>query len=580
MIVSTISSIDKKISKSGFLILYFSVIVLWLLAFSFQGMNMTDEGWVLSGYQQIFNDPDSVEYLFLYYLSIFVGGVWNFFFGSLGIFSFRLLGIVLTCIMAGVAYKLLIKFIGRWQIFLGVILILLVFVPPIRYYHNLLSCLLSLICAYFLYLGLTRCKSKYFFLAGLVYGINIFTRLPNVAMILYWICLIPFVYYKSARRIWRLIVASLCGIIVGIGCILLLMLVLGHLEIFVSAINDIVIAGNDPESTHNLHSMLLTYVGNYLNLAKLSLFLFFFPGLCAIIYRRRSNQPDRLLNILLLVLLVFSGIWVYIWGFSLECLAALLTVTLVASIIYFRNDSYLVYICLLGLISYHAQCIGGDQGFANMNVWCMWLSVPLSVGMMDKLVNRIFSNSNVKEMLTALFVVFVLVYCFRGLKAIMLHDTFYEHSPRWTMLYKPDAKLATTLISKDNKLKLDSALVEVRKYVKAGDYLLCLERLPMMNYLTETKPYLGNPWVWTYTPKSLAISIKKAEKRNKGLPVIIEEKGAYMQYDPQWNNPNGNNTYIHNNARIAQYISFINRHNYQKVWENGNFVILLPMNKK
>ena len=53
----------------------FFCILLYGLLVGFQGFDLCDEGWTMTAYQQIFICPQSVEYNFLYYVTLLVGGL-------------------------------------------------------------------------------------------------------------------------------------------------------------------------------------------------------------------------------------------------------------------------------------------------------------------------------------------------------------------------------------------------------------------------------------------------------------------------------------------------------------------------
>ena len=59
-----------RMPERTFIIISMTAIALFHIILGVQGFDMCDEGWVLSGFQQIFNDPKSIQYLFLYYLSL------------------------------------------------------------------------------------------------------------------------------------------------------------------------------------------------------------------------------------------------------------------------------------------------------------------------------------------------------------------------------------------------------------------------------------------------------------------------------------------------------------------------------
>ena len=71
------------------------VIMLLLAAYTLlraaQGLNLSDDGFVLTAYAEVFAAPGSVAYMFLYYWTVVAGGAWNAVAGGLGIYGFRLL---------------------------------------------------------------------------------------------------------------------------------------------------------------------------------------------------------------------------------------------------------------------------------------------------------------------------------------------------------------------------------------------------------------------------------------------------------------------------------------------------------
>ena len=52
------------------------IILVYCLLLSIQGFDFTDEGYVLVGYQNFFDDHLNDRHLNGYYLTAFVGGIW------------------------------------------------------------------------------------------------------------------------------------------------------------------------------------------------------------------------------------------------------------------------------------------------------------------------------------------------------------------------------------------------------------------------------------------------------------------------------------------------------------------------
>ena len=103
-----------------------------------------------------------------------------------------------------------------------------------------------------------------------------------------------------------------------------------------------------------------------------------------------------------------------------------------------------------------------------------------------------------------------------------------------------------------------------------------------MHFLTRTRPYLYNPWVWTYDPSNMERKFREAEAEHKELPVVVRDKSMlpkWYEYYPDWNNENAEESYTHKNRKIILINRFLTRNGYKVVWENDVFQILLPPQK-
>lgn len=583
MIINFLQHIDHKIGSRTFLAIYLGIVALWSFSLSFQGLAMDEDGYLMSAFQQVFNDPSSAEGLFPYYLHLIIGGVWNLLFGSLGLYSSRLLSIILLLAIAYTIYLFFIRLTDRWYILLGVVILLHCSGDGIHAFnYNPLSVLFTLICCYHLFLGLIGGKSWHFILAGFMLGINVLVRLPNIALGLLVFAFIPYAFYNRCGIVWRKILLSFTGFVAGLVSVFLLMLALGHVGTFAKAMEYLVLLVSDPESTHGTGRMLTTYVLGYWNVLIQCVLIFAFPVVSILLSRWRAYKEDHeLLMFVMLTVMPFCVILSTGKMNHIYSLIGVIMVSLMAAMVMFRERKDIVYASLIVLLATNLQYLGSDFGFRSFTE-VSWLSFPLALGLLPKEIGCLVRQKEIRITVGAFLTAFFVAYVVNGAKRQLLHFLFYEDSPRWTMLYKPDAPLATTLVSRENKEILDSSLVELRKYVKKDDYLFAYENLPMMNYLTETRPYVYNPWTWMLAPADLKRHIERAERERRYLPVIMISKGMmskYTQYDPRWNDAHAQcepGDFTHSNRRVALYHDFIRRHHYRKVWESGSFVIMLP----
>lgn len=137
-------------SKKVFTAISLVFIFCYNLIVGFQGFDMCDEGWVTTGYQQIFSDPMSVKYLFLYYNTQLMGGLANVLCGGIGILGFRTMTALTITLIAFFTFKLLDGMVNKWAILLGMFLSMLCCDFGILvFHHNYATALFGIFDAFF-----------------------------------------------------------------------------------------------------------------------------------------------------------------------------------------------------------------------------------------------------------------------------------------------------------------------------------------------------------------------------------------------------------------------------------------------
>lgn len=255
----------SRFSDRHYALLIILTSIAYHVAIGIQGFDMADEGWSLTGFQQIFHDPESVEYLFLYYLTNIFGGLWNAIFGWGGIFSFRILTALVLALTAYVTWRMLSPYFNRWSIFLGIMASYLsCYYGMMVFYHNYLTALLSICAAAALLKALTGNNIRWMAACGFILGCNIFVRIPNITLTALMLLLIPYYIYNRNKQLTiKLFSAGFFGILSGIICVLVMILILGHNNIFANAITSGFSAASGGDSTHNIAEMTKTYISVY-----------------------------------------------------------------------------------------------------------------------------------------------------------------------------------------------------------------------------------------------------------------------------------------------------------------------------
>jgi hypothetical protein len=514
-----------------------TLVFLWCALWGLQGVDMSDEGWLLSAYQQAYRHPESVESVFLYYNAVAVGGLWNLIFGWMGMYGFRLLYALNTALLAATTCQILKPHVSRRIIYLGITLVLLAQnFGCIVFHHNQFTPLL-------LSISILLCLRKRYVLGGMVFGINYFTRLPNVTLSA---LLILFLIHAFRHKTLKPLGQTLAGILAGCISVLAYMAAAGHLHTFLNSVSSLGDAAQVSDSTHNLSYMLGIYLTDWLHV---------------------------LLQMILPVWPLYDFV-TYLYAIS--------TLALIYTLYQHRHEEAKTLLPLAALIILYAQPLGSDFGIGNMGVFSLWLAVPLSCGIIWEKISAIKPKGIPGPLLPLLIFAIPLGYYTYtqtwGLLSCCMSDT----GGRWNMTHRIHHPLATTFTTRANMLAADSLLAVLPRYVQPDDYLLCYQNTPMLHYYTHTRPYLYNPWLFTYDSGNFQKCIERAGRENPTPPVVIRDKGGYAtwrEYNPDWNNDHATDSYLHTNRKITLLNTFLRKHHYRIVWENATFQILVPPGK-
>lgn len=560
-----------------FLAVYLFSVALFYTLLGIQGFDMCDEGWVLSGFQQMFNDPESVQYLFLYYLSEYIGGLWYQLWNGCGIFGFRLLAMLVITVAAYLVYRMMSGFMPSWCIMAGMLwAFLCADYGMMVFYHNYLTAMLAVGASYALFIALSKGRPLLMALSGFIVGVNVFARLPNLSLVLLALAIVP--YYRNnrdGRMALRMLLYAVAGFVAGIASMLTIMVVSGHLGVFVQAVGDGFSAVGDEKSTHNMADMFMTYVRNYKQVLTDMGLTVAFPAAIFLLRERAGRYAGWALYIavgLVYALLVKGS------SSNTFVLYAVSTAVCVWVMACKGFAMEMKYLSLIILVNMYALPLGSDFGIGNMGEYCVYMSGPFAVGVLYRQYAALPHGGRLRRLLLLCGVVLALFVLKRGVGNIA-GQCYFDQGWRWEKTCLIDSPLATTYTTARNCRMLDPMLHELSRYVKKDDYLLCFQNIATVNYLTCTRPYLYNPWVWTYDPDNMKRKFDRAEAERKELPVIVRDKSMlsrwYEPYD-DWNNDMAQDSYVHKNAKIRLINSFIGRHGYKVVWENDVFQILVP----
>ena len=554
--MENISEINKYTKEYKTLTLFTVVAVIIEGYLTVQGVSMYDETWVMSAYYWIFRDPEACQYQMLYYNTLLIGGLWEKLFGQYGYLAFRIGGAIINILSCYAIYWVLKPHVKQRILILTLYLFLISFgYGVVVIHHNWITALTTVLAVGFIDRALRNRNYLYFFIAGSILGINIFTRLPNIALCGMVTVLIPYSLFTYRRtrdktftihHIFRILIVGVMGYMVGLFFELFLLSVLGHRELFFENLSvSFNIAGSIDNSHSALH-MLHSYISNYWGIFKCICMLPILP------------------------VLWWCGQLIYV-------IYAFFTVTLLYALYSKRNKERKFYIFFMALLIAYLQPLGSDNGVCNMGDNSDYLAIALTISVICESCSSLLKRK--EYWIPGFFIISLLSYCVKMTYSIA-HTCDFDDGLRWDKTFKINSPLATTYTTEEKATTINTLLEAIKPYVKKGDYLIAFDNPPGINYLTETRPWLGTSWLLCYDYATLEKELCKNEKR-KSLPIIVTSKGTptdFMAYFKDWDNENtSEKVYYLVPQKIKLRHEFIKKHNYIVAWQNKHFIIYIPL---
>ena len=453
-------------------------VVLVQLALAFQGLDVCDDGFAATFYQQFFNDPDSVEYNFVYWLSGLIGGIWYNLFPGGGVLWLRILAILVNTSTFYLTYQLLRSYIRQDFLLLGLVMTL--FINDFGYllfYNNHITAFLAVLSMLFLHRGLIQENNKYLFFSGLVIGVNVFSRLPNLSQ-LALILVFPIWYgLKDGgfKAMIKPIISIKLGFFSAFILVYLILLASGQLEIMKRAILSLLDIGSTDSSSHNVSDLLKIYIKNYLKIGAYTVVAFFGLLIAFKIRNKISSGWLKFLSVLLVIIL--SVFWfrnTYIFGFYALGYIGVFNGK------WSTNQKEVHLLCFMALLMQFLLPFGSGGGVTSIGYAALWLSLPLFFLSLQRwsggntLLNRIPRlRLTVNETFNGKLFVLVFFVSFAVLKVYTWSQlSYFDPGSRFEKVWSIDSYYAKGVYTtKERAQILNELLIELPDYIKPNDYL-------------------------------------------------------------------------------------------------------------
>ena len=524
-------------------LLLLSMVFFYHVLIGFQGLEMTDEGWLLTGYQQIFSHPGSVESMFYTYNTLLLGGVWNLLFGEIGIVGFRVLAAIVLTGIAAVVYGICRNSINRWVVYFSLLAVMIGRTYLMVLHYNYTSALVVLFIIFVMQKAIERDSLLLVCSAGILTGVGVFFRFPNISFIgIILVLIIHYTYNKDIKRTLSFLIVAITGFIVGIGLNIALIYALGHQEPMQNMLTIVSALSTAEDSSHSLPHLLNTYFNQYRE-------IFCLMGQMVLVaialwltgkYEKIRWLKLTIVSIILLLSAVYLLVWykinytlgfLYIFGSFAFCYFVYF-LSFVQRELFDRQMTYLVAYSTLILL---LMPLGSDVGIHNVGAFCLYLPIPVAIGVLDKY----FATLGRYQLKYYRRYVFLIGLCVVAASLASMSRNCYRDkgyfrshmSEKLTFSVVP-----STYTSADKVQKVDAVLQAIQPLLTKETELLSYPSAPMLNYLTNTKPYLNGAWIGIMNYSVYAAEFKKAEA-TKERPIVVLIKSPKVEWyepNPEW----------------------------------------------
>lgn len=580
-----------KLFQKQPVIFSFLLILTWQFLLLFQGVDLADTGFHLSAFTFFFEDPYSIQYSMSFWLSGLTGHFWMEIWPSGGLFWARIGWVFVISLSLMIYFTLLKPELGvqKTLVGLGITTIFILQGGPECLNYDMFSILGYGLTVLLLYKGL--CCNKYFhlFLSGLILGITVFFKLTNLSGLLLFLLLPISSYYKKEKFI-KLVKNSaifISGFIIGLSFILLLIKTTGQLDLFLDNLAFISNMTKDGTASHGFIPLLKSYLSGYLNAGVLFLgaatAIWFCGRFLTGLFKHPSNKYTWALYIIIagvcvVLMLIFERVF---WSKIRYFFIGLMVFAAIYNSLD-KSSSYKTKLLLLtGLLLLLIAPLGSDSGLEK-SVFGMWILGPVVLTNLD--INRYFRKTNIffSKLQVKLLQKSLAIIVFTASVLLAWQNTYFDTGSRLQKSHSIDhPKMKYVFTSKERANSINELIKEGFIKIKDEEYLLSFIEMPMLNYLSNKKPYLSTSWPKLYyNPKAFEMKLDEALKRRNKLPAIIRQKQNTML--DVWPLKQANPIYLNYPKGLSKWPEhgkllnlFIKKYKYKVIWENEMFQVLV-----
>lgn len=515
-------NIDRKAFLFYILVVFYT---LWAIPYLNKGIDVTDVGYYVTKYRYIFDESVNVRSGFILFTEI-IGGFLYQISGEYKLLVLNIAGWLCYLITGIVVYNLLKR--KKEDIFtLSIITLSMMFSCSwIRTFnYNALSMVLFVIIIVFLLKGIERDKPIYFFIGGILLGLNVFVRFPNglqaiEGLVLIWAYGIRNSEWKKSFN--RFFVFAGGGIVGGTIALAIATYVLG-INGVVDSFIEVFSETSSSSSGHGITNMIRrVHEGLELGVQMWAPKLLLLLGILFLVYVFTNKAKDTRKKFFW-ILAVLAGVLGIRWGWGFQeahTMYEMMAAFFVASSFFLavtpKLDTYQSSVAMVVLLGELVLTVGTDNGWYYQSVFVIF---PFTAVMV--LWTYYWRESSYKKYVRPVFLFVVLGIGAFGVKYVSTN--VYRDGPYEELTVKADvSSLAGMKTTSEKSEALEELSAKLKQYEDRYASLAVLGDCPLAYEFTDLVPFFSNPWpdLQSFSPEKFRSELD-AGIESDNYPVVL-----------------------------------------------------------
>lgn len=532
--------------------------------FVWQGIDVTDFGYQITTFNRVFDHPDTIYYhSFLAWLTNVAGGAVLAVSPLPGALAVKVAYVLCVWATALLVLAQLWAFgAGRpalWATALGVVFANKAPMPWLHY--DIVSIVLLCLASWLAVLGLTRDKPWCWFGAGLVLGLNVFVRAPNLAALCLPLGLAVLAGKEGWLRLaadilWRYLAGALTGLALAGGA----MVFSGHHHYLLASLDLMAFAARFGTFTHGSQALVVTYGLQVLGAVALGCIVVFLPRLA------EARLSDRLVGPLWWAAFALSPLLAYLLckGYAwMPLYYGVCLVALTKVVLWGGGKPPQRLAAFAALLFMLVQPLGSNTGFFK-GYYGLFLALPLTTLALSQGWAGLGQSRR--------FLAFCLAVTLCIIAAYMVRFTYRDSPSRLAMTHAVDHPELRGLYTTRARAEALQELVDNRAAIMGSyRYLLTEGSVNITYYLFDALPWMYIAWPDAFSGPAFDDVFERAHRERGTLPVLLGSR--YEARGETWPAVTPREPYP-----TERFVAIMERHAYRKAWEGRYFTAWRPEN--